>query len=156
MAGLGEAASVIAVLQIAEDIGLKLFAYTQGVRHAKEDMTRLHSAVLAFRHVLEKVEDLKDHPSAMKLRTFQLLNQPNGPVEGSLGELLELRRRLNTGEGNTEMRRVGWRALKWPFQRKEVDKIVLALEGYKATFNMALTADNTQASLPSVHSLSKK
>jgi hypothetical protein len=81
MAGLGEAASVIAVLQIAEDIGLKLFAYTQGVRHAKEDMTRLHSAVLAFRQVLEKVEDLKDHPSAMKLRTFQLLNQPNGPVE---------------------------------------------------------------------------
>jgi hypothetical protein len=142
MSGLGDVASVIAVLQLAEDIGLRLFAYIHGVRHAKEDMIRLQSAILAFRQVLEKVDGLKDHPNATQLNTLHLLNQSGGPVESSLGELLELSRRLNTGDGNDEMKRLGWRALKWPFKSKDVDTIVAALEGYKSVFDLALTADN--------------
>jgi hypothetical protein len=41
------------------------------------------------------------------------------------------------------MSRVGFRALKWPFTSKQVDKIVSTLEGYQQTFMLALQVDQT-------------
>ena len=106
-------------------------------------MTRLQSSILTFQQVLEKVDHLKNHPNAVKLKTLHVLNQPNGPVEKSLAQLLELRGRLETGQGKGKMKRVGMRALKWPFKKEEIDKVVGELEGYKETFNLALTTDVT-------------
>jgi hypothetical protein len=41
------------------------------------------------------------------------------------------------------MSRFGFRALKWPFTSKQVDKVVLNLEGYEQTFSLALQVDQT-------------
>lgn len=45
------------------------------------------------------------------------------------------------------MKRVGLRALKWPFSSAEVDKTVTALERCKAAFTLALTTDQIKLTL---------
>jgi hypothetical protein len=59
MDGLSAAASVIAVIQIAEDVCSKLQHYIWAVKGAKKNIERLKDEVLALHNVLEKVEDLK-------------------------------------------------------------------------------------------------
>lgn len=39
------------------------------------------------------------------------------------------------------MKRVGMRALKWPFSRSEVDRRIARLQGFKGTINLALVTD---------------
>jgi len=56
MDGLSAAASVIAVIQIAEDVYGKLSDYICAVKDASNDIERLKDEVLALRDVLEKVE----------------------------------------------------------------------------------------------------
>jgi hypothetical protein len=140
---LSGVASIIAVIQIAEDI-LGLFgSYISAVKDAKRDIERLSAEVLALRNILRKLEDLKQEPGSAKLATLNLLNKPGGAVEKCLEELKELATRLDPGQGDSAMRRVGWRALKWPFSSKDVDKKILIMERYKTAFNLALTTDNT-------------
>lgn len=139
MDGLSAAASVIAVVQIAEVVCSKLQQYIWAVKDAKKDIERLRDEILTLHDVLEKVDDLKYGPRSEAL-ALDILNKPDGPIEKCNYELVELLSRLDTGQGDTAMKRVGWRALKWPFNRKAVDKILESLEKYKATFNLALTA----------------
>lgn len=142
MDGLSAAASVIAVIQIAEDVCSKLQQYMWAVKDAKKDIERLRDEVLSLHNVLEKVDDLKNDPRSAKLPALNTLNKPNGPIEKCNHELVKLLDELDIGQGDTTMKRVGWRALKWPFSSKAIDKKVGALERYKATFSFAITADN--------------
>jgi hypothetical protein len=118
-------------------------SYISAAKDAKRDIERLSAEVLALRNILRKLEDLKQEPGSAKLKTLNLLNKPGGAMEKCLEELKELANRLDPGQGDSAMRRVGWRALKWPFSSKDVDKKILIMERYKTAFNLALTTDNT-------------
>ena len=49
-------------------------------------------------------------------------------VDGYTSELVQLQNRLDPGKARKAMRRFGIRALKWPFDSKEVSDIVSNLE----------------------------
>jgi hypothetical protein len=60
MAGLGEAASVIAVIELSAKIASICVQYSREVKHAAEDIGRLQGEVKSLQYVLQNVKQLLD------------------------------------------------------------------------------------------------
>ena len=96
--------------------------------------------VVALQDVLEKLADLSKGPGATKLPALDTLRKSGGQLERCVGCLNEVKEKLEEGDG---MRKMGFRALKWPFSSKEVDRFVKAIGEHKGLLNLALTVDQT-------------
>ena len=140
MDGLSGAASVIAVIDMSAKLASLCFQYSIAVKNAKDDVERVQGKVGAINHLLEKIKQLLDSQDKTRLSTTQGLFDSLGQC---LGELETLKTKLDPGKTRKTMSRVGFRALKWPFTSKQVDKICLALEGYEQTFMLAIQVDQT-------------
>jgi arginyl-tRNA synthetase len=140
MDGLSGAASVIAVIDISAKIGSLCFQYSMAVKDAKDDIERVQRKVGDITHILEKIKQLLNSQDKTRLSTTQGLFDS---LRQCLQELEDLKMKLEPGKGRKTMSRIGLRALKWPFTSKQVDKIVLTLEGYEQAFMLALQVDQT-------------
>ena len=126
MEGLAAAASVIAVLQITEEVARLCGRYIREVRHAHKDIERLQSKASALNEVLTRVN-----------------NEPHSNIDATAirkccKDISFVKERLEPKKRHTTMERMGIRALKWPFTSKEVEEQVQALEGYLMIFNTTL------------------
>ena len=138
MDGLSVAASLVAVVQLSAQVFSLCQEYYIGVKQSRDEIQRLSNEVLAIHEILEKISDLLEGPNATKFATLALLDKKNGPAQQCAAQLQEIKAQLEPHEG---MRKLGWRALKWPLKSDHVNKIVLSLERYKSTFTLALTTD---------------
>jgi hypothetical protein len=145
MDGISAAASIITLVQISAQIINLCRTYYSQVRDASTDIQRLREEITSLQNVLTKVADLANAPDSAELSTLGLLNQPDGPAQQCLTELIALAAKLNPGQGKDTMKQFGLRALKWPFSSKEVGRAVTAIGRHRATFNLALAADQMQA-----------
>ena len=140
MDGLSGAASVIAVIDITAKIASLCYQYSVAVKGAKDDIQRVRRKVTDITHILEKTKHLLDSQDKTRLSTTQGLFSS---LEQCRQELKNLEAKLDPGKTRKTMSRFGFRALKWPFTSKQVDKVVSNLEGYEQTFNLALQVDKT-------------
>jgi hypothetical protein len=140
MDGLSGAASVVAVIDISAKIASLCYQYSVAVKNAKDDIERVRKKVSDITYILEKIKQLLDSQDKTRLSTTQGLF---GSLKQCLEELKSLEAKLDPGKTRKTMSRFGFRALKWPFTSKQVDKVVLDLEGYKRTFNLTLQVDQT-------------
>jgi hypothetical protein len=108
------------------------------VKDAKDDIERVRRKVSDITHILKKIQHLLHSQDKTRLSTTQGLFSS---LEQCLKELKSLGAKLDLGKTRKTMSRLGLCALKWPFTSKQVDKIVLSLEGYEQTFNLALQVD---------------
>ena len=113
------------------------------MKSTRKDIQHLRNKVTSLHDILINIVDLADAPSSAKLTILGLLNQPGGPVQQCQRELIGLTAKLEPGQGKDKMKQFGLRALKWPFSSKDIDKAIKAIGRYKATFSLALTADQT-------------
>jgi hypothetical protein len=104
----------------------------------------VQKTVKDFRAILEKLSALLYHPNGRKLSTSQELVSL---ISGCLSELQTLEKRLkekgNPGKKENVMRQFGFRALKWPLVKKDVEKTIDNLERYKQMFLIVLQVDQT-------------
>jgi len=135
---LSGAASVIAVVQISKEILTLCGKYALDVKDAKDDIDRLSSEIMALRDVLNTVNDLAEGPDAAK---FPALRDLTKTISQCLSELMHLKTQLDPGKGRRAMKRLGIRALKWPFKTEDINKCIVSLERSKTTINLALSAD---------------
>jgi hypothetical protein len=142
MDGLSTAAGVIAVIQISGQVFKLCQTYYSEVKEARKDIQRVRNEVMSLEDVLTNVADLAEDPGSAKLSILSLLNQHDGPVEQCREDLVGLVANLEPGQGKNKMKQLGLRALKWPFSRKDVEKLLTTIGRHKATFNLALTADH--------------
>lgn len=140
MDGLSGAASVIAVVDISAKIASLCYEYSVAVKDAKDDIERVRRKVSDITHILEKIKQLLDSQDKTRLSTTQGLSSS---LEQCQVELENLKVKLEPGKARKTMSRLGLRALKWPFTSKQVDKIVLNLQGHEQTFSLALQVDQT-------------
>lgn len=141
MAGLGEAASIIAVIQIADRILCLCGTYATAVKDAKKDIERLAGEVEALQKALKSADEMA-HSSPMKLDTSGSVSEVlAGSIEQCRSALGELESQLDPGEKRKIVSRFGIRALKWPFKSKDVTKIIDALSRHKGTIILALNMD---------------
>ncbi|KAI9853595.1 MAG: hypothetical protein M1813_002050 [Trichoglossum hirsutum] len=147
MDGLSAAAGVIAVIQISGRVFDLCRTYYLEVKEARKDIQRLRDEVTSLQDVLASVKDLADAPGSTKLPILVLLNKPDGPVQQCTTELEGLTAKLELKQGKDRMKQFGLRALKWPFSSRDIDKVIKNIGRHKATFNLALTADQTYVEL---------
>ncbi|KAL8940747.1 MAG: hypothetical protein Q9211_002128 [Gyalolechia sp. 1 TL-2023] len=123
---LAGAASIIAVVEVTAKIGELCGTHIREVRHAPDDIERLRSKVVALHAVLMRLHKLP--PSEIDASAVQNCNK----------YLDSLLKRLEPKKQHSSMRRMGLRALKWPFTSKEVGDQVQAIEQYLVIFNLSL------------------
>ena len=142
MDGVSAAASIVALIQISEHLFGLCQEYFQGVKHAREDIQRLRDEILSLQDILINLKELTDAADSAKLSIFKTLNQIDGPVQRCQTHLNGLVTKLDPGLGENRMKQFGLRALKWPFNSKAVNEIIVVIERHKTTFSLALNVDN--------------
>ncbi|KAI9782331.1 MAG: hypothetical protein M1839_005204 [Geoglossum umbratile] len=141
MEGVGAAASVIAVVELSAKIASLCVQYSLAVKHAKTDIERLRGEVHSVTDLLQRVEQLLQRPDNTQLSASQKLR---AALRDCFLQLTELKTKLDPGKTRKAMSNFGIRALKWPFQSKDVEKIIHDLERCKQTISLALQVDQTE------------
>lgn len=132
--------TILAAVTTSATVITLISRYYSGVKNAREDVKHFSASVEEIHSVLQKVQALASGPNAAKLRAS---DPAVAAIEQSLHEIMELEEQLNPKMGGKMMRRVGLRALKWPFTSKQMDEYITRLERRKAMLSLALNADQT-------------
>lgn len=134
---VGATASIVALVEISVKVLSLTVDYSTQVKSAKEDIDRFRLELEDFVKVLRGLHELA---KATKLGTLKSLDESIRKCEL---DLEHMQRKLEPGKGRSAMSRYGVRALKWPFQKKELQNAIDVLERYKSTFSTALNVDQT-------------
>lgn len=140
MEGVSAAASVVALVDISLKVLSLTVEYSVQVKNAEKDIDRFRHELDAFIAVLQSLQELNQTPEATKLVTLKSLAES---IEKCKLDLEHLQKKLEPSKGRKAMSRYGGRALKWPFENKELQHLIGKLERYKSTFTTALNADQT-------------
>lgn len=143
MDGVSAASSVIAAIQITQQIFTICHTYYWEVKNARRDIQLLSNEVASLKDVLTNLKDLGDSSTSAELSSLRLLNQPNGPLDRCRTDLEALIAQLEPGmrTGDSKMKQFELKALKWPFSSKDVHKVIAVIERNKTFFNLALSSD---------------
>lgn len=139
---LSGAASVLTVVALAGRVFDLCRKYYLEVKDSRKDIQRLRDEVISLQDIVIRISELADAPGSAKLSVLGLLNKPDGPLHQCKINLTDLETRLQPGDGKDQMKKLGLRALKWPFNTREVDKAIAKIESYKGNFNLALATDH--------------
>lgn len=142
---LGIVSSIIGLIQLAGKVTCLGYGYIGGVRRAPEDLEELVQELGSLTKALTILRNYVDSgamagsPSV----TIEILNSPDGPIQGCAKELEILRSKLDPiGRG-------GFRgmieSLKWPLKGEETLGHISQIERHKSLFILAFTADNMLA-----------
>lgn len=137
MDGISAAASLINLVEISARVLSLTVEYSTQVKNAKEDIARFRLELEAFIKVLRSLKELAQ-TEATQLITFKSLAESIKQCEL---DLERSQKKLEPGRGRKAMSRYGVRALKWPFESRELHNLIGNLERYKSTFSTALNAD---------------
>ncbi|RYP17146.1 hypothetical protein DL765_004679 [Monosporascus sp. GIB2] len=111
--GLGVAASAIAVIELSAKVASMCLQYSKDVKHAKEDITRIHEEIIRLKNTSEEVQSLVNSPRGAKLKASQKLGDT---LKNSQSRLERLDHELTPSKNRQAMKQLGLRALKWPFK----------------------------------------
>lgn len=143
MDGVSAAASVFALIEISLKVVSLCAEYYSNVQNAKNDIDRVRLEIEAFLDVLRSLHKLAENP-----RTAAILASPSlsASIKQCRSDLEKLQSKLDPGRRRKAMSSLGVRALKWPFENKDVQQLMGTLERYKSTFTLKLNLNQTYAS----------
>ncbi|KAH8803296.1 hypothetical protein F5884DRAFT_903864 [Xylogone sp. PMI_703] len=141
MDGISAGASIIALIQISAQLFNLCQNYYVGVKGARDDIRRLRNELITLQDILTEIQDLTREPVNKSPSTLDVLNGSDGPISQCMKDLEQLLTKLNAYYDKDKITKLGYRALKWPFSSKDVDKLLQIIQRHKITFNLALTAD---------------
>ncbi|KAH6962092.1 hypothetical protein BKA56DRAFT_679629 [Ilyonectria sp. MPI-CAGE-AT-0026] len=140
MEGLGAAASAVAIIDLSFKVISLCMRYAKDVKNAKNDIDELHEEVKELQRVVENVKKLLDSQPGSRLKTSRDLDQT---LQSSFGLLSQLEKTLQPSSTSKAMTRMGIRALKWPFQKSELDPIIQRVRQCSHRVGLALQLDQT-------------
>ena len=129
-------ASIVAVLQITATVT----KYLKDVRGGSEDRIRLRDEMRSTVCLLEMLKDRVDDPDTRDIyfNEVGLLNAPNGPLIQLRKTLELLVEKLVPGSRIQQIAK----ALKWPFDKTEINEILGTIERLKSLFSLAMQNDH--------------
>ena len=128
--------TILAVVTTSATVLSQITKYYLDVKGARHDRERLHKEVEALHHVLENVQNLAKGSNASKLP-----NLSSYLKESCSPDIKNLETKLDPQKGQKAMMKLGFRALKWPFDKNEVDEYINRLERHKSTIIAILEMD---------------
>ncbi|KAK4220487.1 hypothetical protein QBC38DRAFT_404829, partial [Podospora fimiseda] len=152
MDGLGAAASVIAVIELTAKLISLCLEYSSAVKNARSDIERLRKHTEILKITAEGTQKLLQGPHGPRLELSQKVDKALVDIRSQLIQInTTLEAKLRKGQKAKLMRCMGFRALTWPFESKDMDKIIANLERGQDSFTAALQIDQT-AELLVIHS----
>jgi hypothetical protein len=128
---VGATASIITIVQVSSGI----VKYIVGVKGSAKERQRLHGEILACEAILLQLRDRSEDPGEEWLHKIKVL-------EGADGPLHRLEIALNAVKKKLELR-TGWdrvkTGLKWPFDEKELGKLLATIQRERSLLQLALT-----------------
>jgi hypothetical protein len=140
MEGVGVAANIIAVVDLSAKVATLCLQYSKEVSSARADIERLHTQVEHLATTLQATRRLVEGTKGQSLPTSQGLVSS---FRNCIADLEQLEKKLGPNPARTAMRRFGFRALKWPFNSKEVDQLLTSLDRHETTILLGLQIDQT-------------
>ncbi|KAM5361519.1 hypothetical protein ACJA88_014443 [Fusarium oxysporum] len=137
---LGVASSVIAVVDLSAKVLSLCFQYSEAVKNAKDDIEQLCKEVATFQATTKELQTLVEGPRGKELKVSQQLKSA---IEDGRSKLEKLEQQLRPSTGRKRMSRFGLRALKWPFESKDVKGAIGDLERCRGNISLALSMDQT-------------
>ncbi|KAF4460558.1 vegetative incompatibility het-e-1 [Fusarium albosuccineum] len=127
---------------MAEALGVasSVIAYSREVKNAKADIERLRKEVTDFQATAEQVRDLVKGPRGQELEASRQLDSA---IQDGWSTLDELAQDLEPSTGRKAMSRFGIRALKWPFESKDIERTIQNLARCRGNILLALSVDQT-------------
>ncbi|KAI9856111.1 MAG: hypothetical protein M1813_009229 [Trichoglossum hirsutum] len=154
---LSIAASIITVLHATNAVISICYDYGAAVKKSPWELSRLTEEVKSLRNILEALEQLakksesSDSATDSQLPTLTLLCEPDtGPLAMCLTELEALEKKLCPPSWSGQVgskRRALVQAFGWPLKERDTKKILENIGRYKATLNLAITADQATLTL---------
>ncbi|CAI4217462.1 unnamed protein product [Parascedosporium putredinis] len=114
----GVAANVIAVVDLTAKVSTLLIQYGIKVQHAKDDIAQLQSQISCMDGALKRIQNLTQTNDVRLEATQEMLSA----LGNSEDLLAELKKKLKFSTKKKLMRRLGFRALKWPAALLELDQ----------------------------------
>jgi hypothetical protein len=132
MAGVGEAASIIGILQLTATV----VKYLNDVKGASKDCTRILVEISSLYRLLSNLQELVDAAESKESwsPTVRSLGVPNGPLVQYESTLESLKTYLKPVFG---WRKAG-RALIWRFEKSKIINILQRIERQKAQFILTI------------------
>ena len=138
--GLGIAASAIAVIELSAKVASLCLQYSKDVQGARDDIARLQRTTTDLHNMSRSVKELLDGPHRERLKASRQLQDT---LHDSREQLEQLDNKLTPSTSRTTMRRFGLRALKWPFESRDIEKIIESLARSTQTISLSLQVDQT-------------
>lgn len=138
------AASVIAVVQIADRIIGVCRLYIQTVRDAPKDLRNILLEISTLRTIFENLEFLTSCDSKLSTTISGLLDE-DGHLEACRRSMIELEKLFPPQSIQTTTgRRVGatLRALAWPLKENKAKRLSDEISHYKANSTLVMTVEN--------------
>lgn len=150
MEPLSAAASIVTLLALSSEV----IKYIGAASGGKEDRRRLRNEIRDCERFLQQLKDeCDDSEEGDKwLETMEALNAPDAPLYRLHVTLNAINTKLKSKEG---FRKKAVAALKWPFQEKEIEKILAMLENQKSLLQLALT-NETRKLIQNINKQSKE
>ncbi|RYP43887.1 hypothetical protein DL768_009592 [Monosporascus sp. mg162] len=134
----GVAASAITVVELSAKVAALCLQYSKDVKNAGNDIARIHQEVTNLKAASEAVLRLLKSANGIRLQASQELH---ATLENSSSQLQKLENELTPGIPRKAMKRIGFRALKWPFESRDVEQIVQGFGRYTQIVSLALQVD---------------
>ncbi|KAF7917816.1 uncharacterized protein EAE97_011954 [Botrytis byssoidea] len=134
---LSTTASIIAVIQLSSDI----VSYISRAADATRERMRLRNEVLGCESILQQLKDEANNTEegSKWTETIKTLEASDGPLGRLWAALSAVKIKLEPNNGL----RKALLTLKWPFDQKEVEKIIVTIEHEKSLLGLAL-ANNSR------------
>ncbi|KAL5589207.1 hypothetical protein FOBRF1_015735 [Fusarium oxysporum] len=151
MEALGAAVNILSAIDLSAKVGLLCLEYAKAVKNAQTEIEQLHREAVELEKALTDMQSLLEGADKEKLKSSQRLN---GALKDSVMQLQMLEKRLHPSTSRKAMSRIGLRALKWPFEGKEIDLFITNLRKNKDIILLTLQVDQTALLLEVNSSLS--
>lgn len=134
MSDLDVAAGVTTVLQLSGKVASLCVSYLKEVKQSGQHIRKLSSEATRLTTTLQRVGELISQPKNAKLQTLHDISAALSDGETQLQRLVHKLHRQETNRTRTQ-------ALKWPFQKEELDKAISDLRQCREMISFALQID---------------
>jgi len=137
-------ASIITVIELSGAVVRICYNFRKSVKGASGEAAKITKELNALHNVLEQLLEFaesEERAGTSRLSSLSSLTKLDGPLARCQGESEILGQKLKPETG---LKQIG-NALSWPFKEGEVRKALEGLGSIKASLQLALIIDNTQA-----------
>lgn len=146
---LGVVGSVIAIVQISDQILSACYQYYNTAKDADSDIRNVISGVSSLKCIMEQLRILlKTYEKTARIPHSTFLDEAICLCEEALEKLgTKLGMEFGTNVRNKRVVVSFTKKLQWPWKKRDVDKILNVIETHQKTFITALSGDTLRSSL---------